>query len=510
MRNWMVSLILAAASVAMLAAAGSAQVPPLPPPVPPVPVPPLPGVPNPPPPIPPLPIVPNPPPLPPPIGQPPAPPQIVAVDPGIRPGNVGNGVGGNLGGLIAGATDGEQQVWLDGLRLFFPHTFTVEEGLGPRFNFTSCFGCHSQPAIGGTSPRRNPQVSVPRDFPGNVVFSFLREDGPVREARVIRKPNGSPDGGVHALFVITGGAGADGCQIAQEDLEAQHQADNLSFRIPTPVFGAGLIENIQDHEILHNMRANRNLKYQQGIRGRPNTNGNDGTITRFGWKAQNKSLELFAGEAMNVEMGITNDLFPTERDETAACHKRTVSNDFEPADGEMAIQTTPAPVQLRSIWRHMTFLMRFHREPQRTTTDFQTERGVYITAASIARGLEVFNAVGCQLCHTQTLQSNPNAQSAALRDKPVELFSDLLLHDVGDGLADGIRQGNAGPRDFRTAPLWNVGQRIFLLHDGRTDDIVEAIRQHDSPGSEARAVIRNLGNQTPEDQQHLVNFLRSL
>jgi CxxC motif-containing protein (DUF1111 family) len=105
------------------------------------------------------------------------------------------------------------------------------------------------------------------------------------------------------------------------------------------------------------------------------------------------------------------------------------------------------------------------------------------------------------------LMTSPIAQSPALRAKPVGLFSDLLVHDMGPGLADGITQGEAGPAEFRTAPLWNVGQRIFLLHDGRTTYIVDAIHQH---GGEARRVIRNFRTLAPAEQQDLVNFLRSL
>lgn len=429
---------------------------------------------------------------------------LSAVDPGIRPGT------GGLGGVIAGVTAGERQVWLDGRNLFFSHTFSVPEGLGPRFNSTSCLSCHSQPAVGGTAGRVNPQAFIPTDFPGNKLFSFIRPDGPILEARVLRKPDGTPDGGVHALFVTTGGLGAESCTAEQEDLDAQHAAGNVSFRIPTPVFGAGLIENIEDREILRNMLANAALKRRLGINGKVNRNGNDGTITRFGWKAQNKSLELFAGEAMNVEQGITNDLFPTERDENPTCQGRTASNDFEPVDGLMPIETTPRAAQARSIWRHLTFLMRFHKQPSPVVTNFTTENGTLVTAESTTRGADVFAKVGCALCHTPVLQSNANAQSAALRDQRVGLFSDLLLHDMGRGLADGVRQGEAGPREFRTAPLWNVGQRMFLLHDGRTSDMVQAVREHESPGSEASHVIRRLKRLSPGEQQDLVNFLRSL
>jgi len=142
----------------------------------------------------------------------------------------------------------------------------------------------------------------------------------VREARFKRKADGSPDGGVHALFVISGRSdGAGGCGIAQEDFQAQVNNHNVIFRIPTPVFGAGLIEQIPDSAILANLSTNSSQKSALGIHGRahytvpagtPNRNGNDGTIARFGWKAQNKSLLLFADEAHNVEQGISNELFP--------------------------------------------------------------------------------------------------------------------------------------------------------------------------------------------------------
>jgi hypothetical protein len=168
----------------------------------------------------------------------------------------------------------------------------------------------------------------------NVVPWFIVPNGPVREARFKRNPNGTNDGEVHDLFVITGRSDAAGCNIAQPNflpagnpLSAQGGNPNIIFRIPTPFFGAGLIEAIPDSAILANMKANAPQKAGLGISGHANAHlsgnanisGNDGTITRFGWKAQNKSLIMFAGEAYNVEMGITNQLFPQERDETPGC-----------------------------------------------------------------------------------------------------------------------------------------------------------------------------------------------
>ncbi len=129
---------------------------------------------------------------------------------------------------------------------------------------------------------------------------------------------------------------------------------------------------------------------------------------------------------------------------------------------------------------------------------------------SSTRGQTLFTAVGCGLCHTPSLTTGPSSVDA-LSNKQANLFSDLLVHSMGTGLADGITQGNAGPGEFRTAPLWGLGQRIFFLHDGRTKDLVKAIQAHSSNGSEANisiAVFNNLLSST--QKQDVLNFLRSL
>ena len=100
--------------------------------------------------------------------------------------------------------------------------------------------------------------------------------------------------------------------------------------------------------------------------------------------------------------------------------------------------------------------------------------------------------------------------SAALSGKTANLYSDLLVHNMGDGLSDGITQGGAGPNEFRTAPLWGVGQRVFFLHDGRTMKLVDAIEDHRSRGSEANQVIDRFNRLNAAQQQDIINFLRSL
>jgi CxxC motif-containing protein (DUF1111 family) len=433
------------------------------------------------------------------------PPPTSARDPGPRTGTPG--AGAPLPGLTT-----YQLAAFEAGKLDFEEVEEVEEGLGPTLNLDSCGGCHSQPAIGGTSPAVNPQVAfATKDGMRNTIPSFIRINGPVREARFVRNPDGTPDGGVHALFSIRGHRDAPDCQVRQPDFAGELSRRNVVFRIPTPVFGAGLIEAIPDSEIVRNAAAQATAKQSLGIRGRPNVvsafstisgsankNGNDGTIARFGHKAQNKSLLIFSGEAYNVEMGISNGAFPTEREEAEGCHPSpvTLPNSDSGLDGR-----TPTTV-LSSI-DLFTFFMRFLAPP----TPWTPPPGD--AAASIARGRVAFNEVGCALCHTPSLQTY-NATVVALRRQSVNLFSDLLLHDMGNGLADGVRQGQASGREFRSAPLWGLGQRLFFLHDGRTSDLKQAIYEHFSDGSEANGVVQRFVQRSDQTQQDILNFLRSL
>ena len=437
---------------------------------------------------------------------------IVAQDPGVRGG--APGAGGPLPGLTA-----NQVAFFDQGLADFAEEEGVGDGLGPRFNLDSCGGCHAQPATGGTSPATNPQVAVATAGGAhNTVPSFITANGPVREARFVKNADGSRDGGVHALFVISGrvddtGSAAN-CNIAQEDFATQVANNNVIFRIPTPVFGMGLVEQIQDKDLVANLLANNSVKISLGIfghvnrvSGSANNNGNDGTIARFGWKAQNKSGLLFAGEAYNVEMGITNELFQTERDETASCQFATVPNDVQNTDATTALAATTA------IQNFANF-QRFSAAPTPVTS--YTGANGAVSSTSIARGRQRFIDVGCYLCHTPSFTTNPNSTVAALRSKPVNAFSDFVVHAMGPGLADGVSQGEARGDEFRTAPLWGLGQRIFLLHDGRTKDLRTAILAHKSagntqfPSSEANAVVDKFDALNGDDTQDLFNFLRSL
>ncbi len=443
-------------------------------------------------------------------------PAKVAVDPGVRGGPPG--AGGPLNNLAADET----AFFQDGATRFTEVEVVAggsNNGLGPRFNSNQCLSCHSQPAPGGSSPAQNPVIAVATlSGAKNSLPWFIIPNGPVREARFKRNPDGTNDGGVHDLFVITGRTDAPGCNIAQPDfspagnpVSGQGGNPNIIFRIPTPTFGAGLIESIPDSAILANMQANAAEKTELGITGHPNAHlsgnanlsANDGTITRFGWKAQNKSLIMFAGEAYNVEMGISNQLFPQERDETPTCLFVPSPNDTLNFTTTTTGATNPAVISdIEAFANFMRMLAPPAPAPGTPST---------------VNGRAAFIKVGCAHCHTPSFTTGKSiasgsstSPSVALSNQTVNLWSDLLVHHMGKGLADGITQGSAGPDEFRSAPLWGVGQRVFFLHDGRTTDLLEAIEDHKSPGSEADKVIDRFNHLKVQEKQDILNFLRSL
>jgi CxxC motif-containing protein (DUF1111 family) len=446
-------------------------------------------------------------------------------DPGIRS-NTGVNAGQPLASVTASPND--LAFFQTGFAQFNEHqTVTGDNpGLGPRFNLDTCGGCHSQPAPGGTSPASgifpnvgpNPQSQVIASGvvsgSTNTIPYFVFANGPVREARFpfffdqFGNPNpNAPNGGVEDLFTVSGRADAGSCSLQQPSFAVSRATNNIIFRIPTPVFGTGLLANIDDSTLLANHRAQavNNL----GIGGAFNHNGNDGTISRFGWKAQNKSLMIFAGEAYNVEMGISNELFTQDRplpgeDQLGSGLPANCLNlagvgypeDITHSDGTSA-STVTSDVGLFNVF------MQFLDQP----TPSATSPG---GATSIANGRKLFSAIGCANCHTPSLTTQPSKLTPGLNKAMANLFSDIEIHHMGVGLADNVSQGSAGGDQFRTAPLWGLGQRIFFLHDGRTANLFSAIQAHQSSGSEATQVEENFDLLSPSQKQDLLNFLRSL
>jgi CxxC motif-containing protein (DUF1111 family) len=448
------------------------------------------------------------------------------IDPGVQ----GGGARAGLPLPSVTATDGSLQFFQNGQNRFqdvesVSNSPTGNNGLGPRFNFVQCSGCHAQPAVGGTGPAANPQFRViTNGFVNgstNGIPSFITSNGPTREVRFpfffdqFGNPNpNAPNGGVEDLFTVSGRTDAGSCSLQQPSFAQAQFTNNIIFRIPTPVFGAGLIENLDDSTLLANQEAHENNTL--GISGTFNRNGNDGTISRFGWKAQNKSLELFAGEAYNVEMGISNEIFPQDRplpgEELRTGLPPTclnLSGSGYPEDTTNYTAKTGADqyatnASIPSDTVQFAMFMRLLAAPMPSTT---TPGGT----TSINNGLALFRAIGCATCHTPTVGNTQASNfTTSLSNAPVNAFSDLEIHHMGTGLADNVSQGGAGGDQFRTAPLWGLSQRIFLLHDGRTTNLMHAIEAHHSSGSEATQVEENFDLLSPTQKQDLLNFLRSL
>jgi CxxC motif-containing protein (DUF1111 family) len=385
-------------------------------------------------------------------------------------------------------------------------------GLGPTFNGNSCAQCHAQPTIGGASPGllspqkavQNPQVALAAlDGALNSVPSFITANGPVLEARFIRTSTGALDGGVHDLYTIAGRSDATGCTLAQPDFGSELAANNVIFRTPTPLFGLGLVEATPDANLQANLAATQAARAALKIGGVFNTSGNDGTITRFGWKAQNKSLLIFAGEAYNVEQGVSNENFPNERSAVPGCMFNGTPEDAS----NMLNQNVNSPnygTALGTVSEMASDIVNFAAFARLAAPPAPA------TFTSSARnGAAEFNAIGCSLCHSPTLTTGTSIYTG-MSNVAYNPYSDFALHDMGSGLADGIHQGAAGPNQFRTAPLWGLGQRLFFLHDGRTTDLIQAIEAHSSGGSEANLVIRKYKALKTSQVQDLLNFLRSL
>jgi di-heme oxidoreductase (putative peroxidase) len=426
-------------------------------------------------------------------------------------------------------------------------TQTNSSGLGVRFNGDQCTVCHNQPALGGSggflvpnpqdppSQHRTPENPMFRLIPQrkgatNAVPSFLQQYGPIREVRFAKKPNGTPDGGVHQLFTVLGRSDifpsgqpntCTAADLPPTDFEKEYKNGNVRFRIPLQLFGLGILDGIQDREILARHSATAEVREELGIHGMPNRSGNDGTITRFGWKAQNKSIMIFAGEAYNVEMGVTNDLFPQATDESPACTAdKSEPNDIFRSDATDDInQGFNNPLHELPDWQMFAIFMRFLDAPQPVPFSASAVHGQRLF------GTEPSNpGIGCFACHTPTMATPAKSETQALQNLSAHPYSDLLIHHMGKGLADDITQGAATGDMFRTTPLWGAGQRRFFLHDGRTDDLLQAIRAHfSSPGdcddsshspcygpSEANTVITRFNALSEADKQAILDFLRSL
>ena len=333
---------------------------------------------------------------------------------------------------------------------FFLDEFHPEHGLGPAFNGDSCGRCHNLPVVGGT---------------GIVVETHAARAG----GRALTETG---DTLIH-LFSVP----PHECQP-----QIPPDAAVVAHRISIPLFGAGLIEAIPD-DVIRGLEdsADRN---NDGARGRAAVVFDLASLTRrvgrFGWKAQHATLVAFAADAFRNEMGVPNPLLANQ-----------YAFGFDA--GQMARCNPVAGFVTRGFLESTAAFMRFLAPVARGAVDEATREGE-----------RIFSAVGCASCHVPSLTTGPNA-NPALNERPVPLFSDLLLHNIGTG--DGIPQAAAGPDEIRTPALWGLRLRRPLLHDGSAATIEEAILRHGGEGEVAR---RGFVQATPSERSKLLSFLRSL
>ena len=364
------------------------------------------------------------------------------------------------GAPLAGITPAEFEEFRLGLDDFL-EVEAAEEGLGPAFNGTSCAVCHNVPVVGGTGTIAELRAGRVNE---RGEFETLDETGET----------------LFHLFSVPGHA----CQPI-----VPAEANVFARRVPIPLFGAGLVEAIPD-DTLRELEDpfDRN---GDGVSGRAasvvDVASGERRIGRFGWKSQHATLLAFGADAYRNEMGITNDLFPHEAAYGVGADRMQLCDRF--ADPE---DIADPRTRRRGIDNFASF-MRFLAPIARQASTPQTQGGE-----------KVFHALGCATCHVPVLRTGPSSNPLFDR-RPVELFSDLLLHDVGTG--DGIRQASAETSEIRTPALWGLRFRRPLLHDGSAATIEHAILGHAREADLARRGFERLSD---ADRAALLAFLKSL
>ena len=337
----------------------------------------------------------------------------------------------------------------------------AEEGLGPAYNGTSCGGCHNVPAVGGISP-----------------VAELRAG--MVDAEGVYRDIDPASGSLFQLFSIP----THGCQI-----RIPPEANVIARRVPIPLFGAGLVEAIPDDTLL--ALADPLALDRDGVSGRAglveDRASGEIRVGRFGWKSQHATLLVFGADAYRNEMGITSDLFPKEQANGIPPELMRLCDPLpDPEDA-------PEPGTGRRGIDNFASFMQFLAPLARGLVDDQ-----------VVMGQQVFDDIGCDTCHVPMLQTGPSSNPLFHR-RPVPLFSDLLLHDVGTG--DGIGQGPAAPNELRTPALWGLRFRRPLLHDGRAATVSDAVEAHGGEATGARSAYDGLD---PASRAALLAFLVSL
>ncbi|MCB1755341.1 MAG: c-type cytochrome [Gammaproteobacteria bacterium] len=287
------------------------------------------------------------------------------------------------------------------------------------------------------------------------------------------------------------------------------QADvKTSPRLGMPVFGLGLLEAIDEADIL--ALADEADSNNDGISGKPNRvydpakrlagDPNPVSLGRFGWKANTPSVMVQSLGALRGDIGITNFLFPQESIEGTDLHNDYLTRN--PLDTGRDEDGNPEASEAFSL--AVTFYAQTLHVPARRDTE----------APETIRGATLFEAAGCTACHQPTFVTGTHPDGiAALSGQTIHPFTDMLLHDMGEGLADGRQDFQADGREWKTRPLWGIGltkvvnPQAGFLHDGRAQSLEEAILWH---GGEAETAKENFRTMKKSDRAALIRFLDSL
>ncbi|MDF9774886.1 di-heme oxidoredictase family protein [Pseudomonas baetica] len=396
-----------------------------------------------------------------------------------------------------------------------PSTTTARDGLGPLFNTNACQGCHIKDGR-GHPPAPNDvnavsmlvRLSIP-DAPAYA--KVIEQIGVVPEPvyggqfQDMAVPGVAPEGKVRVDYTAVPVRFKDGTEIelrkpslniTQLGYGPMHPDTRFSARVAPPMIGLGLLEAIPDEAILANAEAQ--AKAQNGISGRPNRVWDDArqktVLGRFGWKAGQPNLNQQNVHAFSGDMGLTTSLRPFDdcTDAQTACKQAPSGNG---PNGEPEVSD--------NILRLVLFYSRNLAVPARRD----------VNAPEVLAGKTLFYQAGCQSCHTAKYTTAANAAEPELANQVIRPYSDLLLHDMGDGLADNRTEFQASGREWRTPPLWGIGltQAVSghtrFLHDGRARDLLEAVLWH---GGEATAAQQQVLSFNAEQRAALLAFLNSL
>lgn len=386
-----------------------------------------------------------------------------------------------------------------------PASTTARDGLGPFFNARSCAACHFKdgrgrpPAFDGErSTGYLVRIAIPgrRDSLGSPLGDE-RYGTQIQDAAVL---DFAPEATVIVEYEEVPGQFADGTPYALRRPivsfrdEAYGPVGDLavSGRVANQMAGMGLLEAVPEADLL--ALADPNDADGDGISGRVNRVWNVReqryTLGRFGWKAEQPTVEQQVASAFHGDLGITTTIFDDENCTVApaGCNEVPTGGSPEFEDDDLAHTTLYAStlaVPARRDWAD----------------------------AEVLRGKALFEEIGCASCHVPELRTDESAVADALSNQTIRPHTDLLLHDMGDGLADGLAVFDATGREWRTPPLWGLGLietvngHTELLHDGRARDVTEAVLWHGGEAEAARERFRRLSR---AERDALVRFLYSL